>query len=288
MSRLRVISEMQQVKSPLRYPGSKSKAIAQIAAYFPPAFDEFREPFVGGGSVFIYVRQKYPAVRVWINDLNPEVFAFWISARDELEAMVSEVERVKKTRTDGRALFQDLTTVDVGTLTLLERGVRFFVLNRISFSGTVEAGGYSEKAFHARFTFSSIERLQDLKAVMTGVKITNSDYRDVIHVPGRDLFIFLDPPYFAATDSRLYGRNGILHTGFNHSEFAAEMRRCRHKWLITYDDSETVRLNFAFARKSKWQLQYGMNNYKQDSAGIGNELFISNYGLSEKQLGMAF
>ncbi len=47
------------IKSPLRYPGGKSKAIKQISKLIPQ-FDEFREPFVGGGSVFIYLKQKYP------------------------------------------------------------------------------------------------------------------------------------------------------------------------------------------------------------------------------------
>lgn len=33
------------LKSPLRYPGGKQKAIPQIAHYLPPKFKEFREPF---------------------------------------------------------------------------------------------------------------------------------------------------------------------------------------------------------------------------------------------------
>jgi DNA adenine methylase len=45
------------IKSPLRYPGGKSKAIDQIAEYIPDSFSEYREPFVGGGSVFIYLKQ---------------------------------------------------------------------------------------------------------------------------------------------------------------------------------------------------------------------------------------
>lgn len=47
------------IKSPLRYPGGKSRAIELISTLVPE-FQEFREPFVGGGSVFIYLKQKYP------------------------------------------------------------------------------------------------------------------------------------------------------------------------------------------------------------------------------------
>jgi|TARA_B100001971_G_C17984671_1_gene429198 DNA adenine methylase len=47
--------------------------------------------------------------------------------------------------------------------------------------------------------------------------------------------------------------------------------------LITYDDSPQVRKLFDFAFIEEWLLQYGMNNYKQDSARQGKEVFISNY-----------
>jgi DNA adenine methylase len=46
--------------------------------------------------------------------------------------------------------------------------------------------------------------------------------------------------------------------------------------LITYDDSLEIRKNFQFARIFEWELQYGMNNYKQASAEKGKELFITN------------
>ena len=45
------------LKTPLRYPGGKSRAVKKMAHYFPDFNDykEFREPFLGGGSVALYV-----------------------------------------------------------------------------------------------------------------------------------------------------------------------------------------------------------------------------------------
>lgn len=114
---------------------------------------------------------------------------------------------------------------------------------------------------------------------MDGVKITNLDYREVIAGGTKEVFTFLDPPYYKATKSKLYGKNGILHTRFDHTEFAVAMKSCNHSWLITYDDSPEIRKNFEFAKIHEWKLQYGMNNYKQGKADKGNELFISNYSL---------
>lgn len=273
---------MSIIKSPLRYPGGKSRAIDKMKHLIPKEFEEYREPFVGGASFFIYLKQKFPKVKFWINDLNVELYHFWVAVQVDSEKLAQEVMKIRREWKIGQELFNELMNVNVGQLTGFERGVRFFVLNRITFSGVVEAGGYSELAFSGRFTDSSIARLAKLGSIMEGVKITNLDYRRVLEGGTKTTFTFLDPPYFKATKSKLYGRNGILHTGFNHDEFALAMKSCNHSWLITYDDSPEIRRNFEFSNIYEWELQYGMNNYKQGKADKGNELFISNYPLPIK------
>jgi DNA adenine methylase len=269
------------VKSPLRYPGGKSKAISQIINYLPEHFTEYREPFVGGGSLFIYLKQCRPDLECWINDLNTDLYSFWCCAKEENQKLYEEVWKIKQ-HLDGRKLFERLTKQAVEELSRLERAVRFFVLNRITFSGTIEAGGYSQKAFESRFTESSIERLLPLERLLEDVRITNLDYREVLTPSPNEVFTFFDPPYLSATHSRLYGKKGVLHTAFNHKEFAESLRTYKHKWLVTYDDAEDIRSNFAFAFIYEWELQYGMNNYKQDKAAKGKELFISNYPANVK------
>jgi DNA adenine methylase len=268
---------MSPVTSPLRYPGGKSRAISQIARYLPSHFDEYCEPFVGGGSVFVYLRQKFPHMPMWINDLNFDLFCFWKETQRDAAHLAARVRIIKEENPDGRVLFESLRSQLHTSISDLERAARFFVLNRISFSGTVDSGGYSEGAFHGRFTDSSIARLAKLGNVLYDVKITNCDYTDVIRAPGNDVFIFLDPPYLTATKSRLYGANGTLHLTFDHQSFAREMRRCQHQWLITYDNSKEIRDNFSFTHQFTWELQYGMNNYKRDFAPVGKELFLTNY-----------
>lgn len=269
---------MAEIKSPLRYPGGKSRAIQQMKYLLPKEFDEYREPFVGGGSFFIYLKQKQPKLKIWINDLNPELYYFWKYAQKDSEQLAREVSKVKRERKDGQELFDELVNANVSKFSEFERAVRFFVLNRITFSGVVEAGGFSKLAFDGRFTESSINRLSKLGKILDGVKITHLDYRELL-MDGKKIFTFLDPPYFKATKSKLYGKKGVLHTGFDHDEFAKEMKKCEHSWLITYDDSQEIRANFSFAKIYEWELQYGMNNYKQGKAEKGNELFIANYDL---------
>jgi DNA adenine methylase len=272
-----IVQPMTSLKSPLRYPGGKSRAVERMKFLLPADFDEYREPFVGGGSFFIYLKQKRPSLKIWINDLNPELYYFWKHAQINAEQLARQLFVVRKERQNGQELFNGLLKMEVSSLTEFERAVRFFVLNRITFSGVVESGGYSQLAFETRFTDSSIERVSRLGPLLEGIKITQLDYRQLLQEGGKSIFTFLDPPYFKATKSRLYGKNGVLHTSFSHDEFAQEMETCRHSWLITYDDSPEIRRNFVYAKIYEWQLQYGMNNYKQGKAEKGSELFITNY-----------
>ncbi len=267
------------IRTPLRYPGGKQKALAQIFAQFPAHFSSYREPFVGGGSVFIAVRQAFPDASVWINDLNPEVYAFWTAARDELPELVSTLRRIKDTATDGKKLYLEWRDLIGGSV--FDRAVRFFVMNRVTFSGTTDSGGYSSSAFGSRFTHSSLDRLEMLERVMSGVRVTNLDYRELL-LADSSAFVFLDPPYWSATKSKLYGANGDLHAGFDHAAFAQALETCPHQWLVTYDDSPPIREAFSFAQVSAWELQYGMNNYRQATAAKGAELFIRNFELPSR------
>lgn len=272
-------------RSPLRYPGGKSRALKKILPFIPTNIAEYREPFVGGGSVFFAIQEIFQdAIKsYWINDLNYDLYCFWKQVRDDATPLIEALRNIHTSTTDGRTLFgnlaksKDLLCQDQDMLSEFDRAVRFFVLNRITFSGVVDSGGYSQAAYEKRFTPSSIDRVKMISPYLSGVKITNEDYTDALFHNGSGVFIFLDPPYWRATESKLYGTRGALHTSFDHELFAENMKKCPHKWLITYDDSSVIRDLFDFADIHEWTLQYGMNNYRKDRAAKGNELFIKNY-----------
>ncbi len=201
---------------------------------------------------------------------------FWKALQEQAKTLVEAVSEIKARTTDGRTLFYELME-QYGHGTPIERAVRFFVLNRITFSGTVDSGGYSEQAFHGRFTWSAIYALRQVAPFLKGVQITWGDYEPVVIEKGTGIFIFLDPPYYSVAQSRLYGRRGELHLQFDHERLARVLRQCPHRWLLTYDDSSYIRQLYEGYYQSRWTLQYGMNNYKQPRARAGNELFISNY-----------
>lgn len=263
------------IKSPLRYPGGKSRAVRLISTLIPD-FDEFREPFVGGGSVFIHVKQRFPDKKFWINDLYFELYKFWEMTQKNVDTLIQQIYAWRKQFPIGKEMHRFLNE-NLENFDDLERAAAFFIYNRITFSGTTLSGGYSEAAFNERFTESSIRRLNAFADVINGSMITNLDYEEVVKAKGKNVFMFLDPPYYSATKSALYGRKGSLHKSFDHEKFAKIMKECHHKWLITYDDSEYIRDLFSFANIIPWSLTYGMRNVAETSNQVGRELFISNW-----------
>lgn len=272
------ISVSKSFKSPLRYPGGKQKAISQIARLLPSSAQEYREPLVGGGSVYFHTRSISFAKSYWINDKFKELVSFWKSVQDpdtckqlqhELEQMRSQFgssDEIKEFFKNARRENPE----DEYREALL-----FFFFNRVTFSGTTRAGGFSKLASQRRFTASSIVRLSPMPKALSGTQITNLDFDNVIREPGKNVFIFVDPPYYTA--SRLYGRGGSLHE-FDHELLADCLKRTDHKFLITYDDCSEIRKLYDWANIKEWSLQYGMNNCNTThTSKIGNEIFISNY-----------
>jgi len=268
------------IKSPLRYPGGKSRAVKYIYQFIPEYY-EFREPFFGGGSVSFYCNQIRSNAKYYASDINYDLYCFWNILKQQPDELIEEVSRIKKTYEDGKRLFYEILERRENALTDFQRAVDFFVLNRITFSGVVDSGGYSNQSFHKRFTISSIDRLKMAHEVVKEIDFTSNDYSNLLFKEGKDVFIFLDPPYYSATKSKLYGKNGTLHTNFDHKLFFENLKNCKYKWLITYDDSDFIKDLFKDFYIIDWKLQYGMNNYKQEKASKGEELLIGNYNIEE-------
>ena len=85
------------LKTPLRYPGGKSRAVKKMAPYFPDFhnYTEFREPFLGGGSVALYVSQMYPHLDIWVNDLYTPLATFWKVLQTEGIELYNELIQLK-------------------------------------------------------------------------------------------------------------------------------------------------------------------------------------------------
>ena len=152
---------MKALKTPLRYPGGKSKAIKTLSPWFPKTISEYREPFIGGGSIAIDVTKSNPDIPVWINDLYVPLYNFWLQLRDNGEALSERVREEKQNTLDegdkdkvtakAKELFNKYKE-EIDTYDDLEKAVAFFIMNKCSFSGLTENSTFSQTASNANFS----------------------------------------------------------------------------------------------------------------------------------------
>ena len=66
LDRIEVLSSIKSYKTPLRYPGGKSRACKKMEPFFPDLrdYDVYYEPFLGGGSVALHITKKYPKLKI--------------------------------------------------------------------------------------------------------------------------------------------------------------------------------------------------------------------------------
>lgn len=274
------------LKTPLRYPGGKSKATKTLAPWFPENFKEYREPFIGGGSVAIYATQAYPNVPVWINDLYVPLYNFWVQLRDHGEELsvllnsiktkVSDYESQSDKDQSHKELFNQ-TKEDINTQDGLDRAASFFILNKCSFSGLTENSTFSPTASRSNFSFVGIEKLKEYSQLIKNWKITNLDYSEVMNDPGKDVFVFLDPPY--DIKDFLYGKDREMHKSFDHEIFAERVYECPHKFMITYNLNDRLTEMYKNYHLREWKIRYSMahRGEKGTAENVKTELLVTNY-----------
>ncbi len=274
------------LKTWLRYPGGKSKATQTLAPWFPENFKEYREPFIGGGSVAFYATQAYPDVPVWINDLYVPLYNFWIQLRDNGEELSNQLNLIKTKVSDylnqedkdqaHRDLF-DETKQNINSQDGLERAISFFILNKCSFSGLTENSTFSVTASRSNFSFVGIEKLKEFSRLIKNWKITNIDYSKVMNAPGKDVFVFLDPPY--DIKDFLYGKDREMHKSFDHDVFAEKVYKCPHKFMITYNLNDRLCELYKDYHLREWKIRYSMAHRGTKGSGenMKTELLVTNY-----------
>ena len=273
---------LKSLKTPLRYPGGKSRAVVKLLQFLPNLneYREFREPFLGGGSVSLEITKRYPGIEIWVNDLYEPLVNFWKELQhngEDLEAAILSKKNFHPDRDTARKLFnnskEDINDEEKSNF---DRACSFYIVNKCSFSGLTESSSFSPQASESNFSFAGIERLSEYSKLIENWKITNRSYEELL-TDWNGAFVYLDPPY--DIKDNLYGKKGGMHKTFDHDEFA---RACDHftsPMLVSYNSSQIVKDRF-----KEWTVGEFAHTYTMRSVGCYNidqaarkELVLLNY-----------
>jgi DNA adenine methylase len=253
-----------------------------MGPYFPDLrnYDEFREPFLGGGSVAIYVTKKYPNLDIWVNDLYEPLVNFWQQLQmfgNDLKNELVDCKLAYNTPDLAKELFlKSKEHINDKTLPSIDRAVAFYIVNKCSFSGLTESSSFSQQASQNNFSLRGIEKLPAYSKLIESWRITNYSY-DYLLDGNMGAFVYLDPPY--DIKDNLYGRKGSMHKGFNHDKFAADCDACYMHQLISYNSDQLVKDRFKNWKTGEFDLTYTMRSvgeYMRDQKER-KELLLFNY-----------
>jgi len=263
---------------PFRYPGGKFYALGLLAPFWQIEHDEYREPFVGGGSVFFTKpKSKYNV----LNDMDSELISTYKALQDKMkrERLLSKLGKEIATKERWREVFEfkPKNEIDVA--------YKYFYLNRTSFSGKLSspAWGYREKRSLPPHRWH--ERINPCGERLENATILNTDFQGVIDLPksGKKVLMFVDPPYFNPPKKKHY-RNGFNYE--DHVRLMESLKKTKHYFFLTYEDTPEIREMYKWANIFEAKFFYRVDNSEvfNGARKMGFELIITNYDNPKKQL----
>lgn len=238
---------MPATKTPLRYPGGKTKiypTVSELLSKNNLLGCIYAEAFCGGAGLAIKLLLDKKVSSIILNDLDPAIYSIWdmvVNHSDELCEFIAQVPLDMQTWHGQKAIYENTKTPSK------ELGLAAFYLNRTNRSGIIDGGviGGQEQSgkykLDARFNrVNLIKKVRDIAALRQKITLTNLDVIDFLvflETAGqKNLFLYLDPPYVQKGP-------GLYQSCFNkkkHTELAQAVRNYAGSYMITYDTDELV------------------------------------------------
>jgi DNA adenine methylase len=270
-------------KTPLRYPGGKTRGVKQILEWIPSNCEEFCSPFLGGGSLEVAYAQANPDCKVHAYDVYVPLVWFWQALLTDPALLAKEADKLRVSHDDfkmksgdGRGLLnedfinirKEVKSAMGQTAFSFENAAKVYAINRSGYSGATFSGGYSKRAAYARFTESSIERVRNFN--VPNMSVGMADFRVSIH-NHPNAFLYLDPPYNRSDKKDvLYGTQGSTHKAFDHDGLY-ECLKDRKGWVLSYNKCDWVLDKYKDYAIVDAQWAYGMTNVQKKKFKIMKE-----------------
>ena len=77
----------------LKWVGGKAQLLAQFEPFFPKNITRYFEPFVGGGAVFFHLKHRFPEMRAFLRDINPELINTYRAVRHYPKELMRRLDK---------------------------------------------------------------------------------------------------------------------------------------------------------------------------------------------------
>ncbi len=273
--------------TPFRYAGAKNRLLPILQTYLDPLLlnsQDYVEPFVGGGSVALYVAKQYPNINIHLNDKDPWVSAFWKVVSSSNQELIQELIFRLETKPTIQ-LFNHLGNNPPQSL--LDKAYYCLFFNRTTFSGIFKRdkqdcitsspiGGQDQKSkwtVDCRYNFKKLkEKLLFINQLLQErTKVSNLDIDQYLSTIPTEYAMYLDPPYYLQAHM-LYNQNMKRE---EHIQFAFTLQK-HSNWILSYDDHPEIRKLYADNQIIDLAAKYSINGKKNKWAEKNELLIIGN------------
>ncbi len=259
-------------QSPFRYPGGKFYARKLIIPLIPP-HRIYGEPFLGGGQIFFY---KESAKVSFLNDLDLDLISTYRVIKDSPMELIRALQDETVNRERHNFYKTSRPQTELG------RAIRWFYLNRTSYSGIMAIPscylGYTEGISIPPGEWGTLISRAYVRLNQGEVTITALDFEEAIAAYNQDTFAFVDPPYFKPSRKSLYQQEFEQE---DHERLARVLYNNRYKFrfLLTYDDTAEARNLYRWATITPQNWRYSIKYEATDQQAEAKEIFIDNSSL---------
>lgn len=207
----------------LKWAGGKTQMIPNLIDAMPKNFNNYIEPFIGGGALFFYLSPKSAVIA----DSNPELISLYQQIAKNYKPVLKLLEKMP----NNEEFFYEQRAKHFEKLNEIEAAARTIYLNRTCFNGLYrvnKSGGFNVP--YGRYKDPKIADEQLLKSASEALRdatIVLGDYKHVLqNFAKKGDLVFLDPPYLPISqysDFQRYTKEQFYED--DHRDLAAEVNR---------------------------------------------------------------
>lgn len=183
----------------LQWVGGKREMIEQYRKHFPKKYNQYFEPFLGGGAMFF---ELLPA-KAFLNDNNRELFETYKGVRDFPELVINILNSLKERHS--LELYNKVRGLDreynlFADFKSYEIAARMIYLNQTCFNGIYRVNKQGQ--FNVPIGSSLNRLICDKETILKASKVLKKasveclDFEKALVGASKGDFIFLDPPYY--------------------------------------------------------------------------------------------
>jgi len=270
----------------VKWAGGKTQIINKLMDYLPKEYNEYYEPFVGGGALLFSLK---PSI-AHINDFNSELICAYKCFKDNLllENLKCELRNHEKNHCE--EYYYEIREKDKDENFLNNeiyvRAGRLIYLNKSCFNGLyrVNSKGFFNVPFGKKDKVNCFEENNfdaiNKYFISNNIFITNDDFEKAVISAKKNDFVYFDPPYDVFPDKTGfvdYGKNGFgkdeqirLNKCFKYlSDIGVKVMLSNHNTPFINELYKGFNIHVINAKR--------IINSKADGRGDVEEVIITNY-----------